>query len=344
MAVFAGGCSLEAIEAVCNGDGALPDVLAGVAALCDQSLLQREQGAGSEPRFGLLRVIREYALEVLVESGEVGAMRRHHAHYFLALAEQAEPELLGAEQQRWMERLAVEYDNLRAALEVCTTSPMADGEPASGLRLAGALWRFWEVRGYLSEGRLWLERTLVNAPTRTRERAKAAVAAGRLAAIQGDHEGARRFYEESLSIYRHFEDQRGIAFSLNCLGNLAFNQGDFEAARRYQSESLALFRECGDKWGIGAALNNLGLVAVEQGNFEAAYQLQTESLAVKRAAGDQQGIASSLNNLGNVALYRGDYEAARRLHAESLAIKRELGDKQGIASIPSLAGGTSTKN
>ncbi len=368
LAVFAGSCTLEAAEAVCNGDGALPDLLMQIESLCDQSLVQRAKGTSDEPRFIMLRVIREYALERLQESGEAASVRRLFATTFLALAEEAETKLTGAEQYVWLDRLAREYDNLRAALEAAMT--LNDVEVA--LRLGGALWRFWEIRGYLGEGRLWLERVLAKTTTRTRGRARALAGAGRLAVGQADYVRARLYHEESLSIhreleekqgiafslinlgnavysqgdyetarilevdglaiYREIEDRWGIAFALNSLGNAAFNQGNYEQARLLQTESLSRFREIGDQWGTAASLNNLGNVAIEQGNYETAGLLHAESLAIKREIGDKQGIASSLNNLGNVALNRGDFVTARALHAEGLAIKREVGDRRGIAT------------
>ncbi|MFN8488111.1 MAG: tetratricopeptide repeat protein [Caldilineaceae bacterium] len=333
LALFVGGGTLEAVVAVCNADGVFnQDVLDGIASLLDKSLLQQQTVVGEEPRFGMLRVIREYALERLLESSEAASLRQLYTTYFLALAEEAEPKLMGAEQQRWLDRLAAEYDNLHAAVEAC----IAAQDEATGLRLGSALWRFWEVRGYFGEGRTLLDRILALSPTRTPahtvSRAKVLVGAGRLANHQGDYAAARNFYEESLVISRALEDQRGIAFVLNNLGLLAFDQGDYAAARNLQAESLTLFRQIGDKWGIAAVLNNLGLVAVEQGDYAAARSLHEESLTIKRALGDKQGIASSLNNLGNVALNQGDYAAARVLHEESLAMKREVGDKQGIAT------------
>jgi predicted ATPase/transcriptional regulator with XRE-family HTH domain/Tfp pilus assembly protein PilF len=334
LAVFT-GCTLASVEATCNADGALPDVLEGLRSLIDKSLLQPKADEDGEPRFGLLRVIREYALERLAESGEMEGMRRRHAHFFLALAEAAEPQLMRAEQQAWLGRLAMEYDNLRAALEAC----IAEDDVEIGLRLGGALWRFWEVRGYLGEGRHWLERVLARDPEHggppgaacTGRRAKALAGAGRLACNQGDYAAARMFHEESLALFWKLGDKRGVAFSLNNQGNVALNQGNYGAARVLHEESLVLFRETGDKWGIAAALNNLGIVAVEQGDYNAARVLHAESLVIKREMGDKQGVAASLNNLGTVALNQGDYNAARVLLEESLAMKREVGDKQGIA-------------
>jgi tetratricopeptide (TPR) repeat protein len=328
LAVFAGGCTLAALDALGNVDGTPPiDNLEGVASLIDKSLLLQQADVGGEQRFMLLRVIRDYALERLIESGEAEAMRSHFAAYFLALAEEAEPQLTGAEQQAWLERLAAEHDNLRAALAWC----MGEDGGEIGLRLAGALWRFWEVRDDLGEGRLWLERVLARMAARTAGRAKALAGAGRLAFYQGDYAAARMFHEESLSINRELGDKQGIAFTLNNLGIMAVEQGDYEAARDLHEESLAIRREAGDKWGIAASLNNLGNVALNQGDYETARVLHEKSLAIKREVGDKQSIAISLNNLGNIALNQGDYAAARVLLEESLALQRAIGNKRGAA-------------
>jgi predicted ATPase/Tfp pilus assembly protein PilF/transcriptional regulator with XRE-family HTH domain len=331
LAVFAGGGTLAAVEAVCNADGVLPDVLAGVASLLDQSLLLPKPGVDGGPRFVLLRVIREYALDRLAESGETETMRRAQAAYFLAWVEAAEPELTGAEQQTWLERFEAEHDNLRAALEWC----LGGGDVVVGLRLAAALWQFWQVRGYLSEGRRWLEEALAwdpeGSPPRTALRAKVLNRAGLLAWTQGDYATACTYLEESLTIERALGNQRGIANSLRNLGNVAKDQGDYAAARALLAESLALDREIGDRRGIASSLNNLGIVALDQGDYAAAHTLFTESLTIERQFGNRRGMAMSLNNLGIVAFDQGDYAAAQVLYEESLAIKRELGDKWGIA-------------
>ncbi len=218
LAVFVGGCTLEAIEAVCNGDGILPNVLATLASLVDKSLLRQQDGVGGEPRFRRLRVIREYAWEQLEASGEGQVMGRQHTVFFLHLAETADPHLLGADQGVWLSRLESEHDNLRAALERCKT----DGNAELGVRLAGQLWRFWYLRGYLHEGRRWLEDALAT-PTAVspRVRARALFGAGVLAWRQGDYTSARVLHEEGLALNRQLGDRKGIADSLNNLGIVA---------------------------------------------------------------------------------------------------------------------------
>ncbi len=187
-------------------------------------------------------------------------MRQRHALHYLNLAETAEPELMGAEQTVWLQRLEAEHDNLRAALAWCQTS---HGDVELGLRFGVALWWFWEIRGYLHEGRRWLEGMLARAPEHTALRAAALNGAGGLAIDQGDYAAARAWHEESLLIRRELGDQRGIAVSLGNLGNIALEQGEQAVARTRYEESLALMRELGDMWLIATMLHNLGNVARE---------------------------------------------------------------------------------
>ncbi len=336
LAVFAGGCTLDAAEAVCPAAGLDEftewdgDVLEGLASLVDKSLLRSEQGA--EPRFSMLETIRAYGLEQLAAVGETEASRRRHAAHYLVVAQRAEPALTGAEQGTWLARLEGEHDNLRAALQWSRDS----GESALGLRLAGALWRFWYVRGHLSEGRAWLD-GLLALTTSDREpdvaaiRAKALTGAGVLANIQGDYDRATVLCEESLTLYRRLDDTRGPAVALNILGNLAMNQGAYARAVALSEESLALYRTLGDKRGMAVALNNLGVVLLHQGAYERSAALCEESLTLNRELDDKRGISAALHNLGDVAREQGDYRQAVALYAESLALYRTMGDSEGIA-------------
>ena len=338
LSIFVGGCTLEAVEAVCGGEGDLEiDVLSGVESLLDKSMLRQKEQADGEPRFTMLETIREYGLECLKERGETETLRRRHANFFLALAEGAEPELTGSRQVELLEQLETEHDNLRAALQWME----AGGEIELGLRLAGALWRFWDVHGYLSEGRKWLEGFLGRAQSSSipaSVRAKATNGAGVLAGTQGDFERQDVILQESLALYRELGDKLGVAQSLNNLGSIAYSRGDWERAAALYTESLSLRRELGDKWGIANSLNNLGGVAYSQGDYERAAALYAESLDLRRGLGDRRGIGMSLNNLGEVAQQQGDYERAAALYMESLDLRRELGDKLFIASSLSNLG------
>jgi predicted ATPase/class 3 adenylate cyclase len=341
LAVFAGGRSLEAIEAVCNAQGDLQiDLLDSVESLVDKSLLGQEEGSGGEPRFVMLETLQEFAREKLQESAELEALEKQHALYFVGFAEQVEPELIGPQQAAWLERLEEDHDNLRAALRWVGETNNPDPDAAeTGLRLAGALWRFWYVRGHYTEGRRQLGSilALVDASDQSKIQnpkskiAKALHGAGVLAQVQGDYAVARSMYEKGLALRRELGDKQGIASLLNNLGLLAYHQGDYASARSLQEEGLAMARELGERWGIASSLNNLGNVAFQQGDYAAARSLGEESLALKRELGDKQGVANTLTNLGLLAFEQGDYPAARSMYEESLALCRELGNKWSIA-------------
>jgi predicted ATPase/transcriptional regulator with XRE-family HTH domain/Tfp pilus assembly protein PilF len=359
LAVFVGGFSIEAVEAICNTAGDLSlNVLDGLAALVDQSLLRQTLGSDGEPRFRLLETIREYALERLELSGEAEPVRQRHALHYLGQAEAAAPQLLGAEQTMWLQRLEIDHDNLRAVLAWCQT-PAGDAEV--GLRLAGALWRFWDTRSYLSEGRHWLEQTLARsgpgAPrenelldaadhanaqprqTRLATRAQALYGAGALAWSQGDYAESTTLLEEGLALFRALEDSAGIASTQNHLGVIAQLQGDYVRATTLLEASLALRRALGDKHGIAGALNNLGMVALCQGDYAQARPLVEEALVLVRELGSERYVALVLNNLGIVALGQHDLVRARTCCAESLRLLCDLNNTNDIADcLVGLAG------
>jgi predicted ATPase/class 3 adenylate cyclase/Tfp pilus assembly protein PilF len=336
LAVFVDGCTLEAAEAVCNAAGdpstgsgcALElNVLDGMASLVDKSLLRQEEGVDGEPRLRMLQTIREYGLECLTASGETEATQRAHAGYYRLEAEGAEPELTGSQQVMWLKRLEQEHGNLRAALEWMEENQDAE----AGFQLGGALWRFWLVRGYLSEGRERLERLLALAGASKLARAKVLLGTGTLAQNQGAYVVAQSLFEESLAIWRELGDQRGIATSLNHLGWVAWHLGEPAAARSLSEEGLAIWRELGDRRGSATSLTNLGYVAHHQGDYTAAHALHQEALDLRRALGDPRGIAFSLENLGWTVYKRGDYQQATMLLEEALALFRELGEKELLA-------------
>jgi predicted ATPase/Flp pilus assembly protein TadD len=334
LSVFAGGFTLEAAEAVCTGEGVATDeVLEHLTHLVDKSLVVFEEHGG-EVRYRLLEMVRQYAHEALVESGELESVSDKHLEFFLGLAERAEPELIGPNQAEWLERADREHDNLRAAL---AWSLKSGGEEA-GLRLAYVLWQFWDVRGHLSEGRKWLDKVLAKNAGVSALRAKVLNGAGRLACHQGDYPKAHAFHEESLALYRELEDKRGIASQLNNLGIIASYQADHQAARSLYERSLAIHRQIGNKLGTANTLNNLAGVAEEEGDYPRARALYEESLGLYRELGNKGSIASSLSGLGRLAGTQGDYDAAYEFLEESLKLRRELGDKAGIAySLSNLA-------
>jgi predicted ATPase/class 3 adenylate cyclase len=325
LSVFAGGRTLEAIETICDSEGGL-DTLDGLESLIEKSLLRQEEGSGGEARFVMLETIHEYAREKLGESGEAEVVRSRHAEHFLALAEEAEPELKGARQLEWLDRLEEEHDNIRAALGWS----FGAGEVEEGLRIAGALSWFWHVRGHLSEGRRWLEEGLAKAGegVAPSTRAKALVGLGVAVEVQeGDYEKAAPLYEKGLAMYRKLGDREGIA---NCLCNLGvmvgYAQGDHERSTALLEESLGIYQELGDEHGIASVLNALGMVASIYGDFARAATLYEEALALSREAGDAAGVARLLGNLSYAVLLQGDHGRAKTLAEEALAMSREQGN------------------
>ena len=335
LGVFADGCTLEAAEVVCAVGGARAaggrecpavDVLDGLAALIDRSLLQREQQPDGHPRFRMLETIREFALERLEASGGANDARGRHTAFFLALVEHAEPELTGGEQAAWLDRLERDRENLRQALHWALESTQAD----LGLRLGSALTRFWLVRGTIGEGRRWLKTALAAGGTPV-WRAKALHRAGDLAWSQGDHAAAGERLEECLALRRALGDRAGVAGALNSLGLVKRGRADYPAARLLHEEALALAREAGDQAEIYLALACLGAVAYQEGDYDTARARYEDALPVARAAGDQWHTAAALNGLGGVVMMQGDLDEARALHEEALTIRRGLGDRQGSA-------------
>ncbi|HET7090226.1 MAG TPA: tetratricopeptide repeat protein, partial [Anaerolineae bacterium] len=323
LSVFAGGFTLQATESVCKGEGIEEDQIFDLLLhLVDKSLVIAGQQNG-ETRYRMLETIREYAREQLLAAGEEARVRGEHLDFFVRIAEEAEPRLYDAGQVAWMDRLEAEHDNLRAALAWSLGGGQAGAE--TGLRLAGALGHFWFVRGYWSEGREWLERTLAKAGSGVSTRAKALYRAGFIAYHQADPERTAALAKESLALCREAGDQEGLAFSFVLMGEAAWSQGDMRQAEALYKDSLALFREVGHKWGMLYAVIELAWIAYHYDNFEQAKALAEECLALSRELGDKWSIANSLNVLGRVVRVQGDYERAEALHKESLALSRELG-------------------
>ncbi|HEU4875589.1 MAG TPA: tetratricopeptide repeat protein [Pyrinomonadaceae bacterium] len=332
LSIFVDGCTSEAAEAVCNGSSDLKlDVLEGLASLVDKSLQRQEEYFGGEPRFRAFETIREYGRECLSKSGEESAIRRQHANFFLKFVEQIEPELLGSNQELWLDRLEAEHENLRAALKWCAEAREVD----IGLRLAGALWRFWSTRGFLVEGREQLTRllTLCTVLPPSKAMRKALYAAGVLAESQGDYPAARSYFEKNLSIHRDSGDKWGVANSLNNLGIIAFRNNEYVTARSLYEESLSLWRELGNQRAVALSLINLGNIAEKLDNHLRATSLYQESLALFRELKDVHGIASALGHLADAARRDEDYQSARTLYEESLAMFMESGSKWHIANV-----------
>jgi predicted ATPase len=321
LSVFAGGCSLEAAQSICDAD------LSELASLVEKSLLETEQ-PGGEARFGMLETIREYAAEQLEASGAAATVRGRHAEHFLELAEEADPELdAGAEQSIWLERLALEHDNMRAALAWLASS----GEPELEMRLANALKNFWFVQGHLSEGRRWLEGALARGEAPKAVRAYALTALGQLVYRLGAFEEAKFALGESLDLYRELEDPTGIARSVGELGSVAVFEGDYERALSLYEESAAFFRSAGDRMRLASVLGNMGAVANYQGDYERGRPLVEEALALHREFGAKDDMAITLHNLGSVAVQEGRYSDGAALLHESLELSRDLAYREQAA-------------
>jgi predicted ATPase len=330
LSVFVGGCDLEGVEAVCDTKGDLDlDLLDGMASMVDKSLVQQVDRRGGESRFVMLETIREYALEKLTASGEEKLSSQAHAAYCLVLAEEEATKQGGAEGAAWLERCSLEHDNLRASLEWLTENGKADW----GLRLGTALFRFWEAREYLAEGRDWLGRLLklAGAAPATKWRTRALFAAGVLAGSQGDYGSAVSLMRESQECARRLGDKTGVAVSLNALGVLTRDRGDVPTAQAMMEESLLLWRELGDLKAVARGLSNLANTCKLQGDYDRARTLYAECLSIFRGLGDRTGVGWSLNYQGDAERDSGDFVSARSLYERALAIFWELGDRWGIA-------------
>jgi predicted ATPase/DNA-binding SARP family transcriptional activator/DNA-binding CsgD family transcriptional regulator len=330
LSVFAGGWTLDAAEAVASGGGVKEDeVLDLLLGLVDKSVVVAEATGEGEVRHRMLEPVRQYARMRLEERGEVGAIRRTHAGFFLDLAEVADSELRRPGQGVWLERLETEHDNMRAALAWLVEG----GDAQLGLRLAGALAWFWGARGHCSEGRRWLEQLLVRgsaAPIAAR--AKALVGAGRLMALYGNYERAEITTEEGLKLYQEIGDRKGISRSRADLGWITLAQGDLERTRML-TEGLPRNQESEDSDVRGRRLSTLGWLAWDRGDLERGKSLLEEGLEISRESGDVRGIVFGLTNVGYAAMLRGDYERAKTLTEEGLTLSRELGDQSGVVYL-----------
>jgi predicted ATPase/DNA-binding CsgD family transcriptional regulator len=331
LSTFAGGFTLEAAESVMRAAslaGPSP-VFSLVASLAEKSLLARSPDAGGEARFYVLETIREFAAEQLVSFGEAEAARRAHAQTCLELAETAEPHLRGPWQAQWFARLAREHANMRAALTWLRDA----GELEAALRLAGALGRFWEALGHLSEGRHWLEELLAAAEPVAMELppeplAKAELWAGTLLYWQGEFAAAGALHERAQQRFAAVGDRSGVAHALLNQGQPAAFQGDLDRAIDLINSSLGHFTALGDRWGIAAAQTGLVNPLLDRGDFERVAAIQAESLPLVRAVGDLDLLAMTLINVGFLACWRGDNDRAEQALQESLALSHQLGERR----------------
>jgi predicted ATPase len=332
LAIFVGGFTLEAVQAVCfpkaadgfstqvDGEGA---ALEQLAELLDKSLVQTQQGTSGEPRFSMLETIREYASEQLQVSPEEAAMQEQHAHYFLRLAEAAESDLYRpAERDSWLERLEFEEANLRVALAWCEARP---DRVETGLRLAGALAFSWVLRGSLHEGRTWLEALLAHSGSgdRSLARGRALYGAGLLAFFEGDFAATAPQEEEALSIAREVGDKQLIAYPGVTLGIVRVYQGNIEAARSLLAESRSIFKEMGDAWGEALVHFSLGTVAIHLGDHAQALAELEKSLRLFQEQGDMLYASTVLSALQGLLSTQGDQEQASSLHQQGQPLMQQ---------------------
>jgi predicted ATPase/class 3 adenylate cyclase len=328
LSVFSGGCTLDAAEKVLDAD------IDTLESLVDKSLLRY-----SSNRFWMLETIREYAAEQLAGAGESDELRRRHASYFTELAEEAEPELWGTEQETWAKRLDLEHDNLRTALSWA----FATNSPDDALRLAGALEPYWETRGLIAEGRRWLAEALAaGGKVSPAIRAKALFGASRLVGVQGELEGERTLLEEAVGLYREAHEPHGLTFALAHLGHTLAYLGQAERARAVSEEAVSTARALGDDWLIAMALNNFAVVWLEAGELAEARLLAEESLGLRRGLGEKRGIAVTLTTIAEIALAEGEIGQATEALEEGLTLLREIGnviletltlDELGLAAL-----------
>jgi predicted ATPase/class 3 adenylate cyclase/Tfp pilus assembly protein PilF len=337
LAVFAGGWSAEAARAVTAGNGLAPDAVDRLTAdLVRKSLVARSEQPDGSLRYEMHGTIRNFAWRRLSTTDALNVIEERHVQYFMSLAETAEVELKGPEQRVWLERLDRESDNIRGALHAIQVHGLID----FGLRLTGALWRYWFMRGLTVEGveRLQQVLTLTEDTDVSPARAKALHGAGTLAIYVGDLIGADAILRKAQALWLALDDEAGEKNTLNNLGIVAYQLGDYEQAKRYYTRYLDLCRALGDTWGEATGLGNLADVAYATGDLEQAAVVTTESLAIRRRVGDRSAEASSLLTLGLVAFDRGDFAAATERFETCLSAFTALKERRGIATCKRILG------
>ena len=330
LSVFAGGFTLEAAESVCAGEDLQRDeVLELLSQLVDKSLVVAQERDGAA-RYRLLETIRQYGWERLEEVSEAAHVREQHAGYYLAVAEEAEPELKGERQVAWLERLETEHDNLRVAMAWL----IGRGGSEEAARLGWALWLFWGVRTHLAEGRRSMERALSargSVAMTASARAKALFVAGMMANYQGEHRSAEPLVQESLKLFKGLEDKVGTAYALSNAGYVALGRGRYQQAIAVIEEAADLFLEEGEKWGAAIELGFLAVAWRNQGDHERARRLAERGLAISREIGERQATTSALYTLAILAQTEGKDERARDLFEEGLRLSAELGNEADVA-------------
>jgi predicted ATPase/class 3 adenylate cyclase len=336
LGVFAGGWTLDSAEAICRpGDIGL-EALEGLSALLDQSLIRRDEGIHGESRFMMLETIREFALEQLTARGEGNDVARRHAEHFTAVAEATEPQLTKSSDA--VERIDHDHDNFRAALMWAISA----NDAQLGMRLGFALWRFWQLRSHLSEGRMWFDRLLAlpSAAARTAARAKGLTGAAGIAYWQNDYPAATAWYEEAEAIFRELGDKPGLADALYNVGSMAAIAGDMQRVRTAFDEGAGIAREIGHDQLVKLYLEAEGYMAFMSDDFETARRLLGEALALAEQGDDLLVIVTGHHTVGQVARLQGRYADAAGHYRTAIRMAQRLGDTvalteplQGLAAV-----------
>jgi predicted ATPase/DNA-binding CsgD family transcriptional regulator len=322
LSVFAGGCTLEAVEEVCGGD------LDTLGSLVDESLV-RSDGE----RFSMLETIREYAVELLDASAEAESVQRAHAAHYLRLARAAAQGLAASDQAMWRARLAIDHDNLRAALRFS----LDRGDTSTALQFCVSLWRFWLERGYLSEGRRWLDEALATGTESSPTRARALTANGVLSHYQGDYDHADELCRAALELSRSLGDPKGVAEAVTGVALVKRTRGEYREAETLFQEALSVYDELGDAEGTARTLDRFAIALTLAGEADRARPLFERSLELSRRLEDSTGVALALHGLV-YARPAGTHVAAQARLDESLAILRGLGDRRNLAKVIWSAG------
>jgi predicted ATPase/transcriptional regulator with XRE-family HTH domain len=331
LGVFVGGCTLDAVEAVSGipfGSSSIDQItglMEQLASLVHKSMLLREM-VGDETRFSMLEIIREYAHERLEVSDEAELLHQRHTAYYLEMAESTQPKLAGNQSQIWLNLLEQEHDNLRAALRWALRR---ETQSETALRLATVLGRFWNKRGYLGEGRRWLEAALEQSETQpAMERAKAFRESASLALGQGDYVQAKALLETGQALWGDLSDEPFVTWMM---GLILDAQGKYQDAQIFLETNLFLHCKAGNWENVAHALHLLGQIAMKQGNYAQAQAWQEESLVIRQNLEVKEDIAISLLTLGHTRRLQGDYEQACKQYQKSLAMAEELGLKWVVA-------------
>ncbi len=330
LGVCVGGCTLDALEAIANLDGSSAyDVTEQLSTLLDKSMIQCEYQQGSEPRFTMLTMLREYAQEQLAAAGERETVYAQYADYYAALAATASAQLRGPEERLWVQRLAADHDNLRAILAWALSTEQAK----IALQLAATLWRFWLLHNHISEGRRWLARALAFADlVEPSLRAKAFHAAGTLATLQAENHLAINYYEQSLAVRRELQDTAGMAATMLNLAIVRYHRSEYRQAEELLAQVLDHYLAIQNLRGVASVLTNMGMVGQDQGDYDLAEGCYSEALAIQSELGNDNGQANLLGLIGTIAQEQGDHSKAKLRYLASLDLHRSLGLSPAIVT------------